>query len=137
MKTISVIIFFVTIGIIASVPTHQSISLLQKGNSVLDVVCPDGSSECPDGDTCCRSNSGGYGCCHYINAVCCSDGQHCCSQDNTCNLQEGTCLHKTDCSDGSSCPGDNTCCPSSSGGYGAVLLLVAAVCCSDGQHCCP
>ena len=30
---------------------------------VNSVVCPDGTSECPDGNTCCKLASGQYGCC--------------------------------------------------------------------------
>ena len=33
--------------------------------SANDVVCPDGSSECPYGTTCCLMQSGDYGCCPY------------------------------------------------------------------------
>ena len=32
-------------------------------NEVNKVVCPDGKSECQDGNTCCKTSSGGYGCC--------------------------------------------------------------------------
>ncbi|CAI8005802.1 Progranulin, partial [Geodia barretti] len=42
------------------------------------VVCPDGQSQCPDGNTCCKLSSGQWGCCPLPNAVCCSDGEHCC-----------------------------------------------------------
>ena len=169
MKSIGVFIVFVTIGVIASIPTRQSISPLQNDNSVFDITCPDGTSECPDGDTCCRSNSGGYGCCSYANAVCCNDGQHCCPQGTTCDLSNGTCPSKDTimpmiknvpfksgkksaspsplqkdnsvfditCPDGTSeCPDGDTCCRSNSGGYGCCPDA-NAVCCSDGQHCCP
>ena len=27
------------------------------------VICPDGSSECPNGQTCCKLSTGEYGCC--------------------------------------------------------------------------
>lgn len=36
----------------------------------------------------------------------------------------------------SSCPSDSTCCELESGGYGCCPLP-KAVCCSDGEHCCP
>ena len=48
------------------------------------VVCPDGQSECPDGNTCCKTSSGEYGCCPLPKAVCCSDGVHCCPNGYTC-----------------------------------------------------
>ena len=40
--------------------------LRQKSNLGMylnSVVCPDGKSECADGQTCCLLNSGEYGCC--------------------------------------------------------------------------
>jgi hypothetical protein len=42
------------------------------------VTCPDQSSHCPSGTTCCELASGGYGCCPYPQATCCADKQHCC-----------------------------------------------------------
>ena len=59
--------------------------------SPADVVCPDGGS-CPSGDTCCMQSSGGYGCCPFPNAVCCSDYVHCCPDGYTCDVSAGTCL---------------------------------------------
>ena len=49
------------------------------------VVCPDGQSECPSGNTCCKLSSGNYGCCPLPKAVCCSDGVHCCPNGYTCS----------------------------------------------------
>ena len=122
------------------------------------VICPDGTSECPDGNTCCKLSSGQYGCCPLPNAVCCSDGEHCCPEGYTCDVSAGTCtkgrkiialLKKTPasiskhnvksviCPDGTSeCPDGDTCCQLSSGQYGCCPLP-HAVCCSDGEHCCP
>ena len=116
------------------------------------VKCPDGSS-CPGQESCCELSSGGYGCCPYEEAVCCSDGKHCCPHGTTCDVAAGTCKHQKDgrnfpmslskvrkamvkCSDGSSCPGQETCCKLSSAGYGCCPYE-EAVCCSDGKHCCP
>ena len=42
-----------------------------------DVPCLDGGY-CPDGQTCCYTFGGSYGCCPYSDAVCCYDGDHCC-----------------------------------------------------------
>lgn len=56
-----------------------------------DVTCPDGSSSCPTGQTCCKLSSGQYGCCPLPNADCCSDGVHCCPQGYTCDVSKGTC----------------------------------------------
>ena len=116
------------------------------------VTCPDGSS-CPGKETCCKLAGGGYGCCPFPEAVCCSDGKHCCPHGTTCDLSSGTCMRGTGnnavtvmlakvkktmvtCPDGSSCPGKETCCKLAGGGYGCCPFP-EAVCCSDGRHCCP
>ena len=52
---------------------------------VANVVCPDGVSQCPDGNTCCKLSSGGYGCCPLPDATCCSDGIHCCPNGYECS----------------------------------------------------
>ena len=120
-----------------------------------NVVCPDGQSECSDGQTCCRLPSGVYGCCPQPSAVCCSDGVHCCPSGYTCDVSAGTCnkqgstmpfLEKLPalkspknvvCPDGQSqCNDGQTCCKLSSGVYGCCPIP-NAVCCSDGKHCCP
>ena len=63
-------------------------SSLQK---VPNLVCPDGSL-CPDsGFTCCQLSSGGYGCCPFPHAVCCSDHEHCCPEGTTCDVASGSC----------------------------------------------
>ena len=120
---------------------------------VKNVICPDGQSECPDDNTCCKLSSGQWGCCPLPKAVCCSDGEHCCPNGYTCDVSTATCnkqdekipfftkvLAKTKnviCPDGQSeCPDDNTCCKLSSGQWGCCPLP-KAVCCSDGEHCCP
>ena len=54
------------------------------------VKCPDGQSECPSGNTCCKLSSGGYGCCPLPQAVCCSDGVHCCPNGYSC-AESGIC----------------------------------------------
>ena len=40
------------------------------------------------------------------------------------------------CGDGSSCPSGTTCCKLSSGQWGCCPYP-EAVCCDDGEHCCP
>jgi hypothetical protein len=42
---------------------------------------------------------------------------------------------QTDCPDGSTCPGYFTCCPNHKGFN--CCPLKGAVCCEDGNHCCP
>lgn len=119
-----------------------------------DVPCSGSSTgSCPDNDTCCQG-----GCCPLPNAVCCSDGQHCCPANTVCDVSAGLCIGSKDavtnkakahtvhskksfkqmlrdvpCSGSStgSCPDNDTCC------QGGCCPLPNAVCCSDGQHCCP
>ena len=137
---------------------RQLLPLRLSVSNVKNVVCPDGASECPDGNTCCKLASGQYGCCPLPKAVCCSDGVHCCPNGYTCDTSAGTCnkgsvtvpmLQKMAslrrivkgsnfvCPDGvSQCPDGYTCCKLASGQYGCCPLP-KAVCCSDGVHCCP
>ena len=125
----------------------------QKITKYLYITCPDHSA-CPDGFTCCKLPTSGYGCCSYAQAVCCSDGLHCCPHGTTCDVAKGTCVRSekdsstvalmvskvrrpmVKCEDGSVCPGTETCCKLASGGYGCCPYE-EAVCCSDGLHCCP
>lgn len=136
------------------VTAHLSLPDLQVLEN--DVRCDEFSS-CPQGNTCCRLLSGGWGCCPVPEAVCCSDHQHCCPQGYTCT-SEGYCqvgnrtvaglekrparqaslskIGDTGCDQHTSCPVGQTCCPSQSGGW-ACCQLPHAVCCEDRQHCCP
>ncbi|KAJ7353892.1 hypothetical protein OS493_031599 [Desmophyllum pertusum] len=141
-----------------SIPMLEKIPA-SKTAVLVGIVCPDGASECPDGNTCCRLVSGQWGCCPLPQAVCCSDGEHCCPNGYTCN--GGSCtkgsksipmLQKIPASkrtaDDSTlvgivcpdkkyqCPNGSTCCKLPSGTYGCCPLY-KAVCCSDGKHCCP
>ncbi|KAJ7353893.1 hypothetical protein OS493_031600 [Desmophyllum pertusum] len=139
-----------------TMPMLEKISA-SKMAVLVGIVCPDGASECPSGNTCCKLASGQYGCCPLPNAVCCSDHVHCCPNEYTCDVSAGTCSKGSDlvamlqkipalkrktsvnvvCPDGQSqCPDGNTCCKLSSGQYGCCPLP-NAVCCSDGVHCCP
>ncbi|XP_062600117.1 fibrillin-1-like isoform X5 [Saccostrea cucullata] len=63
-----------------------------QGGLLSSVMCPDGASECKDGQTCCLLTSGKYGCCPIQDAVCCSDHIHCCPQGTRCDLQEQKCI---------------------------------------------
>ncbi|KAJ7987703.1 hypothetical protein DPEC_G00329240 [Dallia pectoralis] len=80
------------------------------------LICPDGEM-CEDGNTCCQTSSGGYGCCPLpnipegVNAIICPDGE-------------------------AECPDSTTCCELPGGTWGCCPL-VKAVCCEDKQHCCP
>ena len=64
---------------------------LSKEDPSPNTVCPDGSSQCPDKDTCCKTPNG-WGCCPIQNAVCCDDLKHCCPEDYTCGA--GKCTKK-------------------------------------------
>jgi len=138
-------------------PLAETLELNSKAAEAVEAVeCPDGS-RCPNGATCCRSG-GGYGCCPYPSAICCSDGQHCCPQGYTCDPSSGMCnapaflfrepikqlrpsgaLAPTKapvhCSKDFACPENNTCCRTKFGGF-ACCPLKNATCCSDGAHCC-
>ncbi|KAK8767381.1 hypothetical protein V5799_005837, partial [Amblyomma americanum] len=127
------------------------------------VPCPDGSF-CNDGQTCCLLSSGGYGCCPYAHAKCCSDHASCCPEGYQCKVSTHQCIHATSnhtvamakkvepviqaprapatnaefvpCPDGSYCNDGQTCCLLSSGGYGCCPYAHAK-CCSDHASCCP
>ena len=121
--------------------------------SILNVVCPDGQSECPNGNSCCKLRTGQYGCCPLADATCCSDGLHCCPNDYYCN-DDGTCTDADSvikafekqpasvlnvvCPGGKSvCPNGNTCCKLLKDRQYGCCPLPNAQCCSDGVHCCP
>ena len=123
---------------------YTKLSVVKKKTDVNSVICPDGQSECPDQNTCCKLSSGQWGCCPLPKAVCCSDGVHCCPNGYTCDVSEGTCTRKSTiipmltklpalmktpdensviCPDGQSeCPDRNTCCKLSSGQWGCCPL---------------
>ena len=132
------------------VSAHPFLNVARRDSPVLkvkDVVCPDGQSECPDNNTCCKLSSGQWGCCPLPSAVCCSDGEHCCPTGYKCDppycekggeripmLEKQPSL-KQQCPSGT-CSSGQTCCMLSSGQWGCCPLP-SAVCCSDGEHCCP
>ncbi|KAL5007632.1 hypothetical protein ScPMuIL_016438, partial [Solemya velum] len=139
-------------------PFFEKVAAVPRVPAVGSVVCPDGKSECADGNTCCQLSSGGYGCCPLPKAVCCSDHLHCCPTGTTCDVSQGKCnrggvsltwfekvaavsrtpdVGSVVCPDGQSqCPDGSTCCKLTSGQYGCCPLP-KAVCCSDHLHCCP
>lgn len=121
-------------------------------NMCVALICPDGGM-CEDGNTCCQTSSGGYGCCPLPNAECCSDHLHCCYQGTLCDLEHSKCVNKTHvlnwvervatkqkavvCPDEKSeCPDDTTCCQLPDRSWGCCPMK-NAVCCEDKQHCCP
>ncbi|XP_062847915.1 granulin b [Trichomycterus rosablanca] len=129
------------------------VSLLSVCSALL---CPDGGM-CDDGNTCCQTPSGGYGCCPLPNAECCSDHLHCCYEGTLCDLEHAKCVNKTHtlnmvrrvaakqsslpqavvCPDQESeCPDETTCCQMPDGSWGCCPMP-DAVCCEDKMHCCP
>ncbi|XP_026207191.1 granulin b [Anabas testudineus] len=122
---------------------------------------------CPGGTTCCKRNSGQWACCPLPQAVCCSDHEHCCPKGYKCNVAEQTCDKpgelslpwlqkvlalqkepnravsspsrpaKNMCDSQTSCPKDTTCCFMDETHEWGCCPLPNAVCCKDGNHCCP
>ncbi|RWS21586.1 hypothetical protein B4U80_08821 [Leptotrombidium deliense] len=65
--------------------------MLARFNSTISsVICPDKTSQCPDGNTCCQMEGGEWGCCPLESAVCCEDKVHCCPHGTKC--AEGGCV---------------------------------------------
>jgi len=120
--------------------------------------CP--SNTCPSGATCCELSDGSFGCCPYVNALCCSDRLHCCPSGYACDLQSGQCNKNAgfvgiagqtgedslkletvkpspdaSCPAGT-CPSGDTCCQLSDGSFGCCPYPNAD-CCTDHAHCCP
>ncbi|XP_026064028.1 granulin a isoform X3 [Carassius auratus] len=123
-----------------------------------NVTC-DSSKSCPDGNTCCKTKEGEWACCPLPEAVCCEDFTHCCPHGTTCNVAAGSCDEPSgsqpwseklpalpragqrshgnvNCDSSHICPDSHTCCKNIDGDWGCCPLP-EAVCCTDGEHCCP
>ncbi|KAM6896946.1 granulin b [Xenentodon cancila] len=72
------------------VPWFTKQSALMVAGSASDVKC-DEKTSCASGTTCCKLQTGEWGCCPLVKAVCCADHEHCCPQGYTCNMQTKTC----------------------------------------------
>ncbi|XP_032704912.1 progranulin isoform X3 [Lontra canadensis] len=136
---------------------ENATDLLTKlpATAVQEVKC-DMEVSCPDGYTCCRLQSGAWGCCPFAQAVCCEDRQHCCPAGYTCNVRARSCEKEADsahlaarlargsrvavgnveCGAGHFCHDNQTCCRDSQGGW-ACCPYRQGVCCADQRHCCP
>nr|CAH8867609.1 unnamed protein product [Trichobilharzia regenti] len=142
-----------------------SVSSLSHSTKIIkDIICPDGNFSCPSNTTCCQVTEGGWGCCPFPRAVCCSDRIHCCPEKTVCDLEEETCLDEsgdivaamepksvpnnnnndntlhsliTICSDKKSACIGGTCCPGVDDQSSLCCPHENAVCCGDGKHCCP
>ncbi|XDV13208.1 hypothetical protein PO909_001678 [Leuciscus waleckii] len=139
--------------------SSQNVAVTQVSSVYSDVPCNDTAS-CQDGTTCCKTKDGGWACCPLPEAVCCDDFIHCCPHGTTCNVAAGSCddpsgsspwLEKmptrprvagqrstknVNCDSSHICPESNTCCKNVDGDW-ACCPLPEAVCCTDGEHCCP
>ncbi|CAG03026.1 unnamed protein product [Tetraodon nigroviridis] len=143
-------------------PWFTKLSAVTQPGAPTDIKCDD-SSRCPAGTTCCKLQSGGWGCCPLVKAVCCEDHEHCCPQGYSCRMETGTCEKKNHGAPVFSvpqrrllpsgagrpeglapcggtgefhCPKEDTCCPTSATEW-ACCPSPGAVCCSDHKHCCP
>ncbi|XP_019655774.1 progranulin isoform X2 [Ailuropoda melanoleuca] len=136
---------------------ENATDLLTKlpAQTVQEVKC-DMEVSCPDGYTCCRLQSGAWGCCPFAQAVCCEDRQHCCPAGYTCNVKARSCEKEADsahlaarlargprrgvgnveCGAGHFCHDNQTCCRDSQGGW-ACCPYRQGICCADQRHCCP
>ncbi|XP_027373006.1 granulins isoform X3 [Bos indicus x Bos taurus] len=136
---------------------ENATDLLTKlpAHTVQDVKC-DMEVSCPDDYTCCRLQSGAWGCCPFVQAVCCEDRQHCCPAGYTCNVKARSCEKEVDpvhpavrlasgppvgmgnveCGARHFCHDNQTCCPDSQGGW-ACCPYRKGTCCGDKHHCCP
>ncbi|XP_073539287.1 progranulin isoform X1 [Phyllobates terribilis] len=124
-----------------SIPWSDKIPAM-KGKST-DVKCDD-ETACPDETTCCRLESGEWGCCPYEQATCCPSGLTC-HEQATCVLGQVSSpwpgkinahAPEVKCDKSHSCAQGTTCCHTEGGGW-ACCPLEEAVCCSDHLHCCP
>ncbi|KAK2916272.1 hypothetical protein Q8A67_000646 [Cirrhinus molitorella] len=138
--------------------SSQNVALTQVSSAHSNVSCDDTTS-CPDGNTCCKNQEGGWACCPLPEAVCCDDFIHCCPHGTTCDTATASCdeasgskpwLEKVpafttagqnppgnvNCDSTHVCPDSNTCCKNIDGDWGCCPLP-EAVCCKDHFHCCP
>ncbi|CAN9508674.1 unnamed protein product [Ophioblennius macclurei] len=147
--------------------SSPSVRWVKKTPAVTTVAAPnekcDGQTMCPGGTTCCQKDEGEWACCPLPQAVCCDDHAHCCPKGYRCNVAERTCdkpsgaqtpwllkvpaLKEAEprlvggewkaCDGRSSCPRDTTCCFMKGVESWGCCPLPDAVCCADGDHCCP
>ncbi|CAH8624108.1 unnamed protein product [Schistosoma curassoni] len=124
--------------------------------------CPNSDVYCEDNSTCCEHDKE-WGCCLFSNAVCCSDGVHCCPANTICDLKAEMCIGESGdiltklqlkskpkfnsfkynsrisiCSDMKSVCINGTCCSNVNDQLSTLCCPYEnAVCCNDGEHCCP
>lgn len=93
--------------------SSRNVTLIPTPNDSIGSKCPDKKQECTAKETCCKLQTGDFGCCPYpglfirtvhkntvdfpsreTGAVCCSDGMHCCPHGSQCDLKEQKCSRK-------------------------------------------
>nr|XP_023691517.1 granulins-like isoform X1 [Paramormyrops kingsleyae] len=151
----------------SSIPWLEKLPPINRQSAKGQNVPCDDTSACPDDTTCCKTTTGKWGCCPMPEAICCEDQQHCCPKGYVCDMLVQTCRksgspsspwqqkkpalkemptdlvsgssesfrHK--CGPYSSCPKDTTCCYMNKTSKWGCCPLPKAVCCEDGEHCCP
>ncbi|XP_029933758.1 granulin b [Myripristis murdjan] len=147
-----------------SLPWLEKVSALTTGEQ--SEKC-DRQTMCPGGTTCCKQGSGQWACCPLPQAVCCNDHEHCCPKGYKCNVVQQTCDKPGDlslpwvrkipalqsepaqtvasaprpaknmCDAHTGCPKDTTCCFMNKAHKWGCCPLPKAVCCAEGDHCCP
>ncbi|XP_056608956.1 granulin a isoform X1 [Triplophysa dalaica] len=153
-------------GLLGSVPWYEKFPVQPISTKNMDdtkkfnVPCND-TAACPDNSTCCKTKDGGWACCPLPEAVCCDDFVHCCPHGQTCDVAAATCsgpsgsmswfekfpvqpistqnlalTQDVSCDSSHICPESNTCCKNIDGDWNCCPMP-EAVCCSDGEHCCP
>uniref|UniRef100_A0A671X506 Granulin a n=1 Tax=Sparus aurata TaxID=8175 RepID=A0A671X506_SPAAU len=142
-----------------SVPLVKKIPTIPRQGAQAGNVPCDTTSSCPDETTCCKNKTGGWACCPLPEAVCCDDHEHCCPAGSTCDVTSLSCdsssgstpmqkkipafvteaptTGRVACDDHTSCPHSSTCCFMKSSQKWGCCPLPEAVCCDDGNHCCP
>ncbi|XP_048846873.1 granulin a isoform X1 [Brienomyrus brachyistius] len=151
----------------SSIPWLEKLPTINRQSAKgQDVPCDD-TTACPDNATCCKTTTGGWACCPMPEAICCDDQKHCCPKGYVCDMLVQTCRSSgspsspwvqrkpamkempTDvvssssessrqkCDPFSSCSKDTTCCYMNKISKWGCCPLPEAVCCGDGEHCCP
>ena len=150
MRSIGALAVF--LAVLWTVSAHPLLRLSLNTNAGNDFVCPDQTS-CNEGDTCCETSPGSYGCCPVPNAVCCSNGINCCPQGTKCDLAKQVCVRNIDSADsnmvsitsskrgrpslkdiychGGYCDDTETCC------LLGCCPKTHAMCCGTSIWCCP
>uniref|UniRef100_A0AAZ1X2Y5 Granulins domain-containing protein n=1 Tax=Oreochromis aureus TaxID=47969 RepID=A0AAZ1X2Y5_OREAU len=131
-------------------PTPADLSLLVFTKCLFvffpgnNVPCDDTTS-CPDGNTCCKTKDGSWGCCPLPEAVCCEDGSHCCPKQYKCDNSRTSCIKgevvipwytkipaitsdkvepsSVQCEGANQCPEQTTCCKLFTGEWGCSSEL--------------